>query len=152
GAASSRPRSASRYTQGWPARITRASGLISVAVASRTRRTYSSVRPARRAIGGHGSRGRGAGAGARCWGDLGRRGGGPRVVRASPASFAMARTLRRSSADRAPEVTMSSNVVSLIHEGTILQTLADVAYMLSEGGRYPIVERDVVAMCDRLDP
>ncbi|HEY8430412.1 MAG TPA: hypothetical protein VIL20_18660 [Sandaracinaceae bacterium] len=47
---------------------------------------------------------------------------------------------------------MSSNVVSLIHEGTVLQTLADVAYMLSEGGRYPIVERDVVAMCDRLDP
>lgn len=47
---------------------------------------------------------------------------------------------------------MSSNVVSLIHGGSLLQTLADVAYMLSEGGRYPIIERDVVAMCDRVDP
>lgn len=47
---------------------------------------------------------------------------------------------------------MSSNVVSLVPSGTILQTLADVAFMLSEGGRFPIIERDVVALCDRVDP
>lgn len=47
---------------------------------------------------------------------------------------------------------MPSNVVSLVHGGAVLQTLADVAYMLSEGGRYPIAPNDVVAMCDRMDP
>jgi hypothetical protein len=47
---------------------------------------------------------------------------------------------------------MSSNVVSLVPSGTLLQTLADVVFMLSEGGRFPIIERDVVALCDRVDP
>lgn len=47
---------------------------------------------------------------------------------------------------------MASNVVSLLPSGSLLQTLADVAFMLSEGGRYPIIEKDVVAMCDRMDP
>ncbi len=47
---------------------------------------------------------------------------------------------------------MPSNVVSLAPTGSVLQTLADVAFMLSEGGRYPIIEKDVVAMCDRIDP
>lgn len=47
---------------------------------------------------------------------------------------------------------MSSNVVSLVPCGSLLQTLADVAFMLSEGGRFPIVERDVVALCERVDP
>jgi hypothetical protein len=47
---------------------------------------------------------------------------------------------------------MKSNVVSLAPNSTMLQTLADVAFMLSEGGRYPIIEKDVVALCDRCDP
>lgn len=47
---------------------------------------------------------------------------------------------------------MPSNVVSLVPSGALLQTLADVAFMLSEGGRYPIIEKDVIAMCDRMDP
>lgn len=47
---------------------------------------------------------------------------------------------------------MTSNVVSLVPSGSVLQTLADVVFMLSEGGRYPVIEKDVVAMCDRLDP
>src|SRR5690606_12790762 len=50
------------------------------------------------------------------------------------------------------EVIMQSNVVSLVPSGAVLQTLSDVAFMLSEGGRYPIIEKDIVAMCDRLDP
>lgn len=70
----------------------------------------------------------------------------------------VARTLRTSPEipkreDPEPsEVLMLSNVVSLVPSGSVLQTLADVAFMLSEGGRYPIIEKDVVAMCDRLDP
>lgn len=47
---------------------------------------------------------------------------------------------------------MSCNVVSLVPSGSVLQTLADVAFMLSEGGRYPIIDKDVVTLCDRLDP
>jgi hypothetical protein len=47
---------------------------------------------------------------------------------------------------------MSSNVVSLVPSGSLLQTLADVAFMLSEGGRFPIIERDVLALCERVDP
>ncbi len=47
---------------------------------------------------------------------------------------------------------MRSNVVSLVPNGSLLQTLADVAFMLSEGGRFPIIEKDVVAMCERVDP
>jgi hypothetical protein len=45
-----------------------------------------------------------------------------------------------------------SNVVSLAPKGKMLQTLADVAFMLSDGGRFPIIEKDVVALCDRCDP
>lgn len=52
----------------------------------------------------------------------------------------------------ASEMCMPSNVVSLAPTGTVLQTLADVAFMLSEGGRFPIIEKDVVTLCDRLDP
>lgn len=44
-----------------------------------------------------------------------------------------------------------TNVVPMVR-GDAVQTLENVAFMLSEGGRCPITEADIVTMCDGIDP
>lgn len=45
-----------------------------------------------------------------------------------------------------------AQVVSLAPSGWMLRTLADVAFMLSDGGRHPIFEKDIVALCELCRP
>jgi hypothetical protein len=45
-----------------------------------------------------------------------------------------------------------ARVLSLAPSTWMLRTLADVAYMLSDGGRHPIFEKDIVALCEKVKP
>lgn len=47
---------------------------------------------------------------------------------------------------------MTCKVVSLAPSRALQQTVADVAFMLSDGGRHPIFDKDIVALCERCDP
>jgi hypothetical protein len=45
-----------------------------------------------------------------------------------------------------------ARVLSLAPNGWMLRTIADVAFMLSDGGRHPIFEKDVIALCELAKP
>jgi hypothetical protein len=45
-----------------------------------------------------------------------------------------------------------AKVLSLAPSAHLVQTVADVAFMLSDGGQQPFFENDVVRLCDRCDP